>query len=236
MPKPRPISLELARGHDGDPGVPPPIADAPLSIAEAAQVAQAVRTVNAILVRKNLEIAVEVHRYVLAEFFAGSYGAFADCRPGNLPAYDAFTASPSLRVGREMLRELVRVGEQVRQMPSALASELSVAHHRALLPLADPAEREALAEQALQQALTSDQLAARVRELHPLPPRAKGRPAHLRTFKKLAATYQAGKQVDPKKLADEVARYTDLQRKTAAERARALIALAQAVLAAVGEG
>ena len=38
-----------------------------------------------------------------------------------------------------------------------------------------------------------------------------------------------------KKLADEVARYTDLQRKTAAERARALIALAQAVLAAAVE-
>lgn len=236
MSEPRSISLDLARNQDADPGLPAPVADAPLSAAESAQVAQAVRTINAILLRKNLEIAVEVHRYVLAEFFGGNYQDFADCRPGNLPAFDAFVASPELRVGREMLRELVRVGEQMRQMPGALASELSVAHHRALLRVGDPSERATLANEAVQQGLTAEQLAAKVRELHPPPPRSKGRPAHLRTFKKLAATYQAGKQVDPARLADEVSRYTDLQRKTAAERARALIALAQAVLAAVGEG
>ena len=39
-------------------------------------------------------------------------------RPGTSVAYDAFCARPDLRVGRDMLRELVRVGEQVRQMPS----------------------------------------------------------------------------------------------------------------------
>jgi len=227
------LALNLARPEDADPGLPAPVADAPLSPAETAQVAQAVRTVNAILLRKNLEIATEVHRYVLAEFFGGDWRAFADCRPGSVPAFDAFAASPELRVGREMLRELLRVGEQVRHMPGALASELSVAHHRALLRLADASERDSLAAQAVQQGLTASQLADKVRELHPLPARAAGRPAHLRTFKKLAATFQAGKQVDPARLAAEVARYTPLQRQTAAERARALIAMAQAVLAAV---
>ncbi len=230
------VTLDLARTNDDDPGIVLPAADRPLSSAEQDQVAQAVRTVNAILLRKNLEIAIELHRYVLAEFFGGDWQSFADCRPGNLPAFDAFVADPSLHIGREMLREMVKVGEQVQHMPADLAGELSVAKHRALLRVADPAERTALAEQAVASGLTAEQLAAKVRELHPPPPRSKGRPAHLRTFKKLAATYQAGRQVDPARLADEVSRYTDLQRKTAAERARALIALAQAVLAAMGEG
>ncbi len=228
-----PVALDLTRRQDADPGLPAPVADAPLTPAEAAQVDQAVRTVNAILLRKNLEIATELHSYVLAEFFGGDWQAFADCRPGNLPAFDAFATSPKLRVGRDMLRELLRVGEQVRHMPGALASELTVAHHRALLPVLDPDERTSLAALAVQKGLTAEELAAKVREAHPRPPRKAGRPAQLRTFKKLTATFKAGKQVDPVRLAAEVARYTPTQRQTAAERARALIAMAQAVLAAL---
>ena len=228
-----PGTFDLARTNDDDPGIVLPAADRPLTTAEQDQVAQAVRTVNAILLRKNLEIAIELHRYVLAEFFGGDWQSFAECRPGNLPAFDAFVADPSLHIGREMLREMIKVGEQVQHMPGAVAGELSVAKHRALLRVSDPAERTALAEQAVAEGLTAEQLAAKVRELHPPAPRSKGRPAQPRTFKKLAAVYLAGRQVDAKRLGDEVANYSPTQRKAAAARAQALAELAQAVLAAL---
>lgn len=225
------LTLDLSRSHDGDPGIALVPADRPLTAVERTQVEQAVQTVNAILLQKNLEIAVELHRYVLAEFFAGTWQAWSDNRPGLTPAYDAFASHGKLRVGKEMLRELIRVGEQVRRMPGGVATELTVAHHRALLPVPSEPERVQLAERALQEGLNAKQLAELVRQVHPLPPRSKGRPAQLRGFKKVADAFKATKAVDPARVAQELSEYTPHQRNVVAERARAMKALAEAVLA-----
>lgn len=230
------LTLDLSRSQDGDPGVALMPADRPLTQAEQHQVEQAVQTVNGILLQKNLEIAVELHRYVLTEFFAGDWQAWADNRPGFTPAYDAFAGHGKLRVGKEMLRELIRVGEQVRQMPGGVAAELSVAHHRALLPVPGAADRMLLAERAVKEGLNAKQLAELVRQVSPPPPRTKGRPAQLRGFKKLSEAFKASKSVDPDRVLQELAAYTPHQRSLVAERAKAMRALADAVLAAVGEG
>lgn len=228
-------TLDLARTNDDDPGIVLPAADRPLTTAQQDQVAQAVRTVNAILLRKNLEIAIELHRYVLAEFFAGDWAAWAENRPGVSPAYDAFVGNSALRVGKEMLRELIRVGEQVRQLPGAVGTELTVAQHRALLPVPDPSERAQLAERALRDGLAADKLAELVRELHPPKQRGKGRPAQLRGFKRLAEVHKAGKGLDAQVVAAEVAKYTPHQREQVMARARAMKELAEALLAVVAE-
>jgi len=81
--------------------------------------------------------------------------------------------------------------------------------------------------------LTAEQLPAKARKLHPVPPRSKGRPAQPRTFKKPAATQLAGRQVDAKRLVDEVANDTPGQRNAAAARAQEWVELAQAVLEAL---
>lgn len=227
------LALPVAPAAGTEDLAAPPAVNRPLSGAELAQVDQAVGTVNAILLRKNLEIAVEIHRYVLAEFFGGDFGAWQGMRPGAVPAYDAFIGHPGLRVGKEMLRQLVLVGEQARQLPGEVASELSVAQHRALLPLEDPAERAQLAERALAEKLTAQQLADVVRELHPPKPRAKGRPAQLRGFRRLGEVYKAGKGLDPQHLAAEVGRYTPHQREQVLARALAMKALAEGVLRAL---
>jgi len=226
-----PLTIDLSRRHDGDPGVALVAADRPLTSAEQAQVDQAVRTVNAMLLQKNLEVAAELHRYVIGEFFAGSWQAWADNRPGFTPAYDAFAGHGGLRVGKEMLRELIRVGEQLIRMPGRLAGELTVAHHRALLPVASEEGRVQLAERALRDQLSAKQLADLVRQLHPPPARSPGRPAQPRSYRKLADAFKAVRAVDPARVAAEAAGYTPHQRGVVADRAKAIKALAEAVIA-----
>lgn len=228
------ITLDLARANDADPGVALLLADRPLTPAEQTQVDQAVRTVNALLLSKNLEIAVELHRYVIDEFFGGQWQAWVANRPGHSPAYDAFANHSRLRLGKEMLREWMRVGEQARQMPGGVASALTVAHHRALLPVPSDGERLQLAERAVQEELNAKQLAELVRQIHPLPPRSRGRPPQHRGFKKVAEAFKATRAVDPALVTAEVGRYTPHQRSVMTERAQAMKAMAEAVLAALG--
>lgn len=99
------LTLDLSRSDDGDPGIAPPSADRPLTAAEQQQVDQAVATVNAILLGKNLEIAIELHRYVLAEFFGGSWQAWADNRPGGNSRALA-QPWPEVRAAAASLKEL----------------------------------------------------------------------------------------------------------------------------------
>lgn len=90
------------------------------------------------------------------------------------------------------------------------------------MPLAYPAERAELAEI--------------VRELHPPKPRAKGRPAQLHGYTKLGALYKAGKAVDPKRVAAEVAPRRPRQKEQMMARAAAMKTLADEVLCVLGAG
>ena len=230
------LSQDLARLGEGDPGMPAPLADLALTGAQRTQVDQAVRTVNGILLRKKLEVATELHRYVLDEFFAGEWQNYHENKAGTRLAYDAFCARKDLSMGKEMLREMLRVGEQIAHMPGELANELTVAHHRALLPIQDEQQRRELAAKSLANNLTAEDLGNLVRQTHPQPKGKKGRPAYQLGFKKFSQAFKASKLIDPARVAQEQSTYTPQQRKQMVERAQSLRQSAQNVLDVLGEG
>lgn len=228
--------LDLHRPMDADPGMPPPADDLPLSAAEQAQVDQALRTIRALLLTKRLELAASLHRYVLDEFFDGSWENYSQRGKFKSRAFEALTQSAELGVGRETLHEWLRVGEQLRQLPGALAQQLSVEHHRALLRVADSSDKARLAQEALQAQWSAKELAGHVRQqLPPRPRPGAGRPVQARLFQRLAATATAARKLDRERLAAEASHWTEHQRKQAKERAQLLRELADALLAVVGE-
>lgn len=83
---------------------------------------------------------------VLAESSAGDLPTRQPQRPGSLAASAALLPHSALRIGKALLWQPILVGKQFRYLPGAVADEPSVAQHRALLPMADPAERAELAD------------------------------------------------------------------------------------------
>lgn len=112
------------------------------------RVAEAIHTLNHLARRSGLELAAEVHRYVLDTFFGGDYRLFADPSRIKPVAFRALCANERLDFNPTTLQTLVRVGEQMTALPSEVARALSVRHHRLLLSVPESDQREALAEQA----------------------------------------------------------------------------------------
>ncbi|MBI5610858.1 MAG: hypothetical protein HY902_18410 [Deltaproteobacteria bacterium] len=229
-----PLALRAASRPAGERAsfLPDPLA--PLSEVERAQVEQAVRTINRTLVTGGLRIAVEIRNYVLDEFCDGRYDLFVNPKHSKQAAFAALCQHPDLRVGADMLRLWVRVGEQLRHMDPELAWQLSVEHHRALLPLADAKARELLAERAIVEELTAAQLSEAVAQALANPP-SRGRPRTTTTLRHLSAAQRAIRAVDVERIRSEAGRWTDQQRATTRERALAWKSLAEQVLAALAE-
>lgn len=221
MPNASTSLLELP-AELSDPGLTLPPADAPLNAAERAQLDQAVATINHMLIQKNLELAVAMHRYVLDEFFAGSWGNYASASGPRPPAFEALCRDPRLRVKRATLLQWLRVGEQAAQMPAAVAGALSIEHHRALLPVADADLRDALARDAVEKGLSSAELGAEVGKLHPRKPHQPGRRETSRDLQKLTAAHKAARALDLTRLAAQAPKWTATERATVRARAIAL--------------
>lgn len=216
-------AFDLAPTSDaGDPGLPLPTADAPLTAAESAQVDQAIATVNRLLIQKNLELAVAIHRYVIDEFFSGSWALYA--APGALrpAAFEALCRDPRLRVKRATLLQWLRVGEQAAQMPAAVAQALTIEHHRALLPVADPSVRDSLARDAVARDLSSAELSAEVGKLKPPRLHQPGRRESSRDLQRLTATHKAARALNLERMAKEAPAWTSKERAVVQARALAL--------------
>ena len=106
--------------------------------------------------RQGLELARAVHRYLLDAFFGGSYAAFADPSGHKPQSFAALCARDDLPLSHASLSALVRVGEQLLTLPADVAEALSVRHHRALLPLADPDDTRPLAGRAAAEGWTGE--------------------------------------------------------------------------------
>lgn len=149
-----------------------------LSPTEVAQVEGAVAHINAAVNRSGVDLAATVASYVLETFFDGSYEAFADPSRTKLRSFTALCQREDLALSQPSLYALVRVGHQLDELPPSLARALSIKHHRALLPLADPAEKLALAHKAVAERWSAATLEAEVRATRgpqsggrrPLPP------------------------------------------------------------------
>jgi len=149
-----------------------------LSPAELALVDDAVVYINVAVNRSGLELAAEVSKYVIERFFDGSYEAFRDPNRHKARSFNALCRRADLAIPQASLYAMVRVGQQLAELPPAVAQALTVKHHRALLPVADPTEKIALARRAAEEGWTAATLEAEARAARgpttggrpPLPP------------------------------------------------------------------
>jgi hypothetical protein len=170
-----------------------------LTAAEQAVVDASVYWLVAAATRHGVEHAMEVRDHVLTTYFDGDYAAFADPSRSKPRSLRALAARDDLPYSFATLHQLVRVGEQIELLPPGVGRSLTVRHHRALLTVADPELKAALAVEAIEQQLTSDDLADRVREHKPksnagrpaLPPVIKHVHALRRVFGALVVPKQA---------------------------------------------
>ena len=143
-----------------------------LTPAQQDQVEQAVRTLNSLAVRSRQELAVQVSRYVLDEFFAGDWERFSDPRRNKSVSFRALTERQDLAFARTTLLALIHVGRQIATLPGQIASALSVEHHRILLTLPTPEAREEMAKLAAEHHFTRAELKSAVAQQLPARPAA----------------------------------------------------------------
>lgn len=131
------------------------------------QVDDAVDFINRKIILSGLELAREVGEYILDTFFDGDYKSFADPSRSKDNSFRALLDREDLILGHATLYRLVRISHQLRMLPIDLSERLSLTHHQALLPLPDPAAKETLARQALDEGWSTRHLTEEVKKLAP---------------------------------------------------------------------
>ncbi len=163
----------------------PELAVGPTSVLvrpEAADVDEAVCYINERTVLSGLELAGAIGEYILNTFFDGDYANFANPSRTKPTSFRALELRQDLLIGKARLHDFIRISHQLKTLPSEVVTRLTLAHHRALLPLPDPASKAALARRALDEGWPSRVLCHEVRRFvprsrtgrKPLPPIAKG--------------------------------------------------------------
>lgn len=143
-----------------------------LTPAQKDQVDQAVRTLNGLAQRTRQELAVQVSRYVLDEFFGGDWDKFCDPRRNKSVSFRALAERQDLVFARTTLLALIHVGRQIATLPGQVAAALSVEHHRILLTLPTQQAREEMAKLAAEHHLTRAELKSAVAQQLPARPAA----------------------------------------------------------------
>jgi hypothetical protein len=104
-----------------------------------------------------VETARKVGEGVVQRFFDGKL-EYAHSRKRAHTSYQALTDHPNLAVAASNLWYCVAVFEYYGVLPADVAGALTVGHHRLLAHVADPEQKSRLATQAVQSALTVDEL------------------------------------------------------------------------------
>ena len=146
------------------------------------KVDQAVRFINEKTILSGVELANTVGNYILETFFEGDYARFSDPSRCKSVSFRSLLARDDLILGNATLYAFVRISHQLKSLPDDVASQLTLSHHRSLLPLRQPALKRDLARQALEEQWSSQKLSDEVRKLlpksrsgrKPLPSFAKG--------------------------------------------------------------
>lgn len=138
-----------------------------LSADEERQVDATVRFLHETALRHGIEHAVEVRDHVLGTYFDGDFAAFSDSRRNKSRSFRSLCEREDLPYKFATLYSLVRVGQQVDELPAGVGRALSPTHHRALLPLLDAEAKVRLAREAVDRELTVAQLEERVRANKP---------------------------------------------------------------------
>lgn len=135
----------------------------------------AVKFINERAIKAGLDLACEVGKYILDEFFDGSYENFTDTRRNKPTSFTALVEREDLVVPRTTLYNFVRVSHQIKDLPARVAEQLSVSHHRALLPLPDKKTKVRLAKKAAKEGWTKAELEQAAREYVPRSPQGRKR-------------------------------------------------------------
>ncbi|MBM4345747.1 MAG: hypothetical protein FJ100_20425 [Deltaproteobacteria bacterium] len=142
-----------------------------LSPADEQKVADAVAFINRAAAEQGVRLAQTVSDYVVATFFNGDPSGLSSHDRTKTASYYRLARHPNLAMSYASLRRLVLVGLQAKVLPAAVADRLSPTQHRALLAVDDPARKAELAQAALDQGWTAEQLEKAVTEQAQAAPR-----------------------------------------------------------------
>lgn len=161
---PSPPALVSPLALIGDPSRGPVEAIRPGSLVEA---------VNSIARGEGLVAALDLAECLLDAFFDGEPATWRD-EGGAHPGFRAFLREPDLEPSAATVWYALGVWEQYHALPREIADGLSLAHHRALLPVRAPDRKLALARAAARHGWSKRRLEREVRALSDEPGR--GRP------------------------------------------------------------
>ncbi len=136
----------------------------------------AVQWINHAVQSSGVRLAIELSEYVLTTFFGGDFAAFTDHDRTKPQSFAALVRRKDLAIRENTLYRLVRIGQQARQLPSAVAEALTPTHHRVLLGVRDLRHKGRLAREAAEQGWTVAQLDQQVKALSPQSKGKTGRP------------------------------------------------------------
>lgn len=144
---------------------------------DEALVDEAVAKLNWLHAVKGLETMDKVGAYIVETFFGGDEKEFGD-RGAHHASYRALTRRADLHFSTTFLWRSVKVHEQLGGLAVEIASKLSATHLALLATVASTDERFDLAERAVNEEWTKDQLQAQISASRPSGhDKPKGRPA-----------------------------------------------------------
>lgn len=119
--------------------------------------ADAVRELNRRFADGGLDAALDVGRWILGAWFEGNPALFR-ARSRSHAEFRATVNDPGLGMSYSFLWNAVAVTEQYGQLPRTIAAQLTLAHHRVLLPVRSPALKLELAERVIAEGLSKRDL------------------------------------------------------------------------------
>ncbi len=127
------------------------------AVVDEALVDEAVQHINRVYTGRALELAREVGGYVLATFFGGDPATFRE-RGSDHASFKELSEREDLQFSKVWLWRAVSVYEQLAVLPEDVAEALPYTHHTVLLPVKDEEKKVELAEAAVEEGWTKDQL------------------------------------------------------------------------------
>ena len=198
--------------------LPPDSGKAALTTTERASLNVAVRDINAAYMNGNLETMRTVGALVVSQFFAGDTVAFQDQHKKH-KTYRALASHPDLRVPATMLWYSVHVHTHFEAFGEQIARGLTLSHHRNLAHVRDIELRAKLADKAIEQDLTAEELQRLARANEPDRPVDAPRLGRPRTHEVTKGLAKASKALEALAITDNVNDVADLH---AEDRAAAI--------------
>ncbi len=128
---------------------------------DAALLDNVVADITKLHMASGLVYHLKLGELLLERFFNGDGKEYAQ-REKRHASFRALASREDLPMSASTLYNAVAVTRQYAALPEAVASQLHMAHHRALLPLRDDRTRQRLAKKAVDKGLTKNQLKAEV--------------------------------------------------------------------------